>query len=116
MMTPTASILALATASQTVIDADGRRLEVRRLTALDKLRLFKVAGPSLSQNEMWLGMAMLAYSVAAIDDIPLPIPVSELQIEALVGRLGDAGISAVAQALQQTDEDTSTDRLADAGN
>ena len=37
----------------------------------------------------WLGMAMLACSVAAIDDIPVPPPVNEQQIEALVSRLGD---------------------------
>ena len=60
--------------------------------ALDKLRLFKAAGPvSLRTNQPWLGMAMLACSVAAIDDVPVPPRRStRQQIEALVSRLGDS--------------------------
>jgi len=84
---------------QAVTDAQGRRLELRRLSALDKLRLFKAAGPALAQNQPWLGMAVLACSVAAIDDVPVPLPHAEALIEGLVQRLGDDGISAVAAAL-----------------
>jgi hypothetical protein len=80
----------------------GRRLVLRRLTALDKLRLFKAAGPALAQNQLWLGMAVLAASVSMIDDIPVPPPASEAQIEAMVARLGDDGIAAVAAALAET--------------
>jgi hypothetical protein len=72
---------------------------LRRLTALDKLRLFKAAGAQLAQNQPWLGMALLAASVAAIDDVPVPPPINEGLIEALVSRLGDDGIAAVAEAL-----------------
>lgn len=83
----------------TVTDTDGRRLDLRTLNALDKLRLFKAAGPALSRNEPWLGMALLACSVSAIDDVPVPMPADERGIEALVQRLGDAGLAAVAGAL-----------------
>lgn len=83
----------------TVTDSDGRRLDLRVLNALDKLRLFKAAGPALSRNEPWLGMALLACSVSAIDDVPVPMPADERGIEALVQRLGDAGLAAVAGAL-----------------
>jgi hypothetical protein len=44
-------------------------------------------------------MAMLAYSVVAIDGVPVPSPTNEQQIESLVSRLGDAGIAAAALAL-----------------
>lgn len=97
-MTPAQTIIATAAATQTVTDATGRRLSIRHMTSLDKLRLFKAAGPSLAQNQPWLGMAMLACSVAAIDDVPVPPPTNEQQIEAMVSRLGDAGIAAVADA------------------
>jgi len=80
-------------------DDTGRRLELRNLSALDKLRLFKAAGPHLAHNQPWLGMAVLACSVAAIDDVPVPMPANEALIEALVARLGDGGIAAVAAAL-----------------
>jgi len=99
MDTPSGRLIAAAQSAPEVTDAQGRRLVLRRLTALDKLRLFKAAGPVLAQNQPWLGIAVLAASVAAIDDVPVPAPGTEGQIEALVSRLGDAGISAIATAL-----------------
>ena len=70
----------------------------------------------LAQNQPWLGMALIASSVAAIDDVPVPPPSNELQIEAMVGRLGDAGIAAVAQALQQAPEPSAAELANNAGN
>jgi hypothetical protein len=115
-MTPTTSIMTAAATMETVTDDDGRRLTIRRMTALDRLRLFKAAGPTLAQNQPWLGMALIASSVNAIDDVPVPTPANEAQVEAMVARLGDSGISAVAQALQQTAELTTAELLDNAGN
>ncbi len=98
MTSPSAQIINSAGAPMVVRDADGRELVLRRLTALDRLRLFKAIGPTLSQNNLYLGMATLAASVTAIDTIPVPAPASEGQLEALVARLGDVGIAAVALA------------------
>jgi hypothetical protein len=97
--TPSARLVAAAQAAPEVTDAAGRVLTLRRLTALDKLRLFKAAGPVLAQNQPWLGMALLACSVAAIDGVPVPPPANEAQIEALVQLLGDGGIAAVAAGI-----------------
>ncbi len=97
-----------------ITDAAGRRLVLRTLTALDRLRLFKAAGPHLAQNQPWLGMAVLACSVAAIDDVPLPLPATEALIEAAVQRLGDEGIAAVAGALAP--DETAHDSVANAKN
>jgi hypothetical protein len=115
-MTPSSSIMASAATLETVTDDDGRRLTIRRLTALDRLRLFKAAGPILAQNQPWLGMALIASSVHAIDDVPVPAPANEHQVEAMVARLGDSGISAVAEALQQAEEPTAAELLDNAGN
>jgi hypothetical protein len=115
-MTPSGSIMTSAAATETVTDDDGRRLTVRQLTALDRLRLFKAAGPILAQNQPWLGMALIACSVNAIDDVPVPTPANEALIEAMVARLGDAGISAVAQALQQSVQASTAEVLDAAGN
>lgn len=98
-MSAAARLVAAAEAAPEARDGMGRVLGLRRLTALDKLRLFKAAGPVLAQNQMWLGMAVLACSVSAIDGVPVPAPANEAQIEALVARLGDAGIAAVSAAL-----------------
>lgn len=97
-----------------ITDNTGRRLELRPLSALDKLRLFKAAGPQLAHNQPWLGMAVLACSVAAIDDVPVPLPATETLIEAMVQRLGDAGINAVAIALAPQPDTATT--LANAKN
>jgi hypothetical protein len=37
--------------------------------------------------------------VVAIDGVPVPAPGNESQVEALVAKLGDVGINAIAQAL-----------------
>ncbi len=102
MDTPSARLIAAAQQADPVRDALGRRLELRRPTALDKLRLLKAAGPSLAQNQPWLTIALFAASVASIDGVPVPPPASEAQIEGLVARLGDEGLAAVAEALAQT--------------
>ena len=115
-MTPSETIMASAMATQTIVDDHGRTLTIRRLHALDRLRLFKAAGPLLSQNQPWLGMALVACSVAAIDDIPCPPPVSEPQIEAMIGRLGDAGIADVDSALHQPSEQLPAESVNNAGN
>ncbi len=113
MDTPTSRHLAAIQSTQIIQDAEGRTLTIRRLTALDKLRLFKAAGPALAQNHLWLGMATLACSVSAIDDVPIPQPTTEGQIESLVSRLGDPGIKAIAEALTPTEQ---TDPAHHAGN
>jgi hypothetical protein len=100
MQTPSARIVAAGQEAAVVTDAHGRKLSLHRLDALDKLRLFKAVGPTLAQNEPYLGMALLACSVTAIDDVPYPTPINETQIEHLVQRLGDMGLAAVAQGLR----------------
>jgi hypothetical protein len=115
-MSPSASIVAAAATTENVIDGNGRRLTIRRLTALDRLRLFKAAGPLLAQNQPWLGMALIACSVAAIDDVPVPSPSNELQIEAMIGRLGDTGVAVIAQVLEQSPETSIAEMVDTAGN
>jgi hypothetical protein len=98
MDTPSSRIVAASLVQTMVRDGEGRELALRRMTALDRLRLFKAVGPQLAQNTPYLGMAMLAASVCSIDGVPVPPPVTEGQVEALVSRLGDSGIAAAASA------------------
>lgn len=97
-MTPTHTILAARAHTYTATDARGRQYLLRRPSALDTLRLFKAAGPILAQNEPWLAMASLASSVQAIDGVPVPVPANEVQIEALIERLGEDGLAAIADS------------------
>ena len=100
MDTPTRQILAAAGERLTVTDATGRTIELRRPNALDRLRLFKAVGPALAENDRYLGLALLAACVTAIDGVPVPPPATENQIEALVQRLDDSGLTAVGNALE----------------
>jgi hypothetical protein len=113
MELPSAQIIAAASAELSARDDAGRLLSLRRLGALERLRLFKAIGAALSENPPYLGMAMLAFSVTAIDGVPVPLPGNEAQLEALVQRLGDGGIAAIADAL---DADAGRVEFSDAGN
>ncbi len=103
MLTPSQTIVAASLETRTVTDVHGRVLTIRSPTTLDRLRLFKAVGASLSVNERYLGVAMLAFVVSAIDGVPLPQPTNEHQIEVAIGRLGDAAIAAIAAALDPRD-------------
>jgi hypothetical protein len=97
--TPSASIVASARQESVTTDALGRKITMRRLLALDRLRLFKAVGAANSSNAPYFGMAMLAASVTQIDEWPAPFPSRESDVEMLVARLGDDGLEAVAAAL-----------------
>ncbi len=104
MATPSQRILAAANEVLTARDSTGRVLTLRRLGALDRLRLFKAVGAALAENPPYLGMVMLAASVTAIDSVPVPLPVTEGQLESLVQLLGDDGMLAVADALDAAEQ------------
>ena len=103
MNTPSQAIVSAAVGTRAITDANGRVLTIRNPTTLDRLRLFKAVGTQLSSNERYLGVAMLAFLVNAIDGVPMPQPVNEQQIEAAVNRLGDVAIAAIAAALDPAD-------------
>ena len=114
--TPSRQIVAAANERLSVVDGNGRSIEFRRPNALDRLRLFKAVGPVLAENDRYLGLALLAACVTAIDGVPVPAPATENQVEALVQRLDDTGLTAVGNALEPpTERDAAGDGgLADA--
>lgn len=101
---PSVRIIQEAAREVDVTDKDGRILRVRRPGALDRLRLFKAVGPALANNDRYVGYAMLAMCITSIDAIPQPAPANEAQLEALVQRLGDAGMVAIGQELARADQ------------
>ncbi len=103
MSGPAARLVREAAATFDATTTDGRRIALRRMNVLDRLRLFKAVGAELAGNDAYLGIAYLACAVSSIDGVPVPSPANEAQIEALVGRLGDDGIEAIAQAFATLD-------------
>ena len=96
-----------------ITDAIGRRILLRDVGVLETLRLFKALGNELSMNEAYLTLATFAIAASMIDDIPLPFPVNESGVEALLDRLGNHGVAAVIAALKT---EPAIDPLAAAGN
>ena len=115
-MTPSEQITRQVREPVELRDIAGRLIKVRHLTALDTLRLLKAAGPYLAQNQPWLSLATLAYTVSEIDGIPVPVPATEAQIESLVEKLGEHALSMIADYLDRTPEETPTAVAASAGN
>ena len=103
MQTPSQAYVAAAQKTRDVVDVTGRILTIRRINTLDRLRLFKALGPSLADNDRYLGIACLAFAVTSIDGVPLPQPTNEAQLEAAIDRIGDAGIEAIAATLREKD-------------
>jgi hypothetical protein len=86
----------------TVFDASKRKIVFRQLSALDYLRLLKLSEPRLSQNEAWLNLAGVAYSILEIEGNVMPPPCSEAQIEARISDLGLTGVYAIAEYMDYT--------------
>lgn len=80
-------------------DSTGRCIKLRRIGVLETLRLYKALGPELAVNEAYVGLAIVAASVAVIDDVPVPFPVGESAVEATLERLGSDGAAAVVLAI-----------------
>jgi hypothetical protein len=81
-----------------VVDGDGRRLALRRVGAVEQLRIFKALGPILSENVPYLNGALVA--AAMIDDLPLPFPANEAAVEAALERIGLEAMALVAAAIR----------------
>ncbi len=115
-MTPTQSIIEDSVKRDVIQDQTGRRIGVRTLGPVDTLRLYKAAGPTLSENNAWLQFAALAIAVSDIDGVPVPPPTTEGQIESIISRLGEAGINAIAHWSSLTNDPAVPDLRSSVGN
>jgi hypothetical protein len=99
--TATTVVVGGATEIKYEIDSLGRNIGVIKPGALMRYRLLKMLGAENAKNEPLLGNAMLAFCVRQISNEQIMIPNSERQIEALIDRLDDPGLAAVAKCLQE---------------
>jgi hypothetical protein len=90
----TQRVVAAAAATETVVDVDGRNIEVKKLLRRESMKLMRLWGAA-SDVQVWLGNAIVAAHAKSIDGVPLPTPSTPDMAEANVERLGDAGIQAV---------------------
>lgn len=117
--TPVQSVVNAAAKVLKAVDGRGRAFTIRRPSSLERMRILRAIGGELAANEPYLGYCMLAASVRELDGERLAIPATSKEFEALIDRLGDEGIEAVAKAFkaaQDEAEAAETDTLAAAKN
>lgn len=87
-----------------VTDSRGRIIVVKKLSALDKMRLTRIVGADGSMNQAYMGYAVTAASVVSIDGDPEPFPKSIQAIEAIVAQLDDDGLNVVSNAIGELND------------
>jgi hypothetical protein len=105
--TPTARVLP-ANPVHTLTDSNGRQISWSPLSVLQQARLMRSVGSEHSNNQAFMGVAVLAACVVDIDGVPCPRAQTLLQVDAAIERLGDEGYAAVVKsmaALRQDDDE-----------
>lgn len=80
-----------------VTDELGRTIGVRKLTALQKHRLRRLAGSQDAMNFPVMLDIFSAASTAEIDEEPEDIPISMRGVEGIIEQLGDEGLEVVGK-------------------
>lgn len=97
---PSEEAIAKAVAEVAVTDARGRVLLLKKPGVLAQFRLVEALGET-AKNETYVGMVLPVIFVSAIDGDPIMPMASKREIEALIQRLDDDGITAVGRAVQE---------------
>lgn len=87
-------------AEYTVTDDRGRKLTLKKPGILKRLNLIKIVGEHAANAMYWVNVAPVLY-LAAIDGEAVAQPISQMQLDALLQRLDDEGITAIVQGVNQ---------------
>jgi hypothetical protein len=98
-VSPSEQVIAKAAQEAEVIDALGRIIVLRKPGPLAQFRVVEAVGNDAAKNEVYMGMVLPLIFVVSIDEAIVPPPVTKAQIEALIQRLGEEGIAAVAEGV-----------------
>jgi hypothetical protein len=96
--TPTARVVPAAPL-HTVTDANGRQINWSPLSVLQQARLMRAVGSENSNNQAFMGVALLAATVIDIDGVPCPKAQTLAQVDAAIERLGDEGYDALVRSM-----------------
>ena len=98
--TPSAEVVAKATAEATVTDSQGRAITLRKPGVLAQYRLIEIVGDS-AKNEVYMGMVLPIIYVSAINGEAVSQPSSKRELEAIIQLLDDHGVNAVMTGTQE---------------
>ena len=82
-----------------VVDRRGRTIKIKKLSALDRMRLFKAVGAEDSENRLFMSYASAAAAVTEFEGLAVPPVANQIQLSALVARLDEDGLEAVVNGL-----------------
>ncbi|MFN3886140.1 MAG: hypothetical protein ACK4MG_04205 [Aquabacterium sp.] len=99
--TPSAQLIAHAAQEGEVTDGLGRAIKLRKPGVLAQFRLIEAVGDS-AKNEVYMAMVMPLLFVASIDGEEVEPIVRKSELEALINRLGDEGVTAVVSKVAET--------------
>src|ERR1700690_4128722 len=87
-------------------DSKGRTIGIKRLSTIERARMFRMLGPEDSRNEAYMSFAFPCFCVVEIDGEILPPMTApsrqatiQTALEGLMARLGDEGLQAVNEAI-----------------
>lgn len=83
-----------------VTSAGGKAIGIKRPHVLSQYKLVDAIGDS-AENRVYLNMCIPLMWVASIDGNPVPQPSTKLQIEGLISRLDEDGITAVSKGIDE---------------
>ena len=86
--------------SVVLTDEKGRALTVKEPDFLQEARVTRLCGDASTNVGYMYAYVFPSIWVTRIDDNPVPFPTTFLQVEALIGRVGRAGCSAVLQHMK----------------
>jgi hypothetical protein len=96
-LTPSQRIIKDAVAPKILIDATGKKLTIRKLTALDQLKLYRAIGSEHCDNQRVYWMSAAAAGVSHINGVFMPFPKNQDQIDDRMKRIGDEGLAVIMQ-------------------
>lgn len=97
---PSSEVVAKALAETSITDAKNRTIKLKKPGVLAQYRLIEVVGDS-AKNETYMNMVLPIIFVSAIDDDPVFQPSSKGELEALIQRLEEDGVTAVMNGVAQ---------------
>jgi hypothetical protein len=100
---PSETIVADANAV-TILVVGSMRIGVKKPGVLAQYRIVEVVGAS-AKNEVYMGMIAPLLWVCEIDGQPQVLPSTKRELEALIQRLGEEGLSALMKHIMPRNED-----------
>jgi hypothetical protein len=83
-----------------VTSASGKKITLKRPEVLAQLRLVDAIGDSAS-NRVYLAMCLPLMYVADIDGVPVHLPATKREVEALFQRLDEDGLESVNMGIAE---------------